>query len=257
MLLFFFVDDTVIIHDTQHAKQVDDLQAKLCAAYEMRILGELQWFLGIRVTRKRPQKQLILTQDSYIDKVIWRYHVNTDSKATGAPLTKQDQFVKHTGQASAQDSLNYQQRVGSINFAAVITRADLAFTASKLFQFLTNPSKVHIDATNQVLTYLAHTKHYSIIYDPQTADPRQAFVASSTASFADDLNNRYSSQGYCFKAIRRRCRLEAFKTINSHHEFNRSNRGFDRCFVVWKTNLRTEQRAWRRYQASQKIPNMV
>lgn len=42
MLLFFFVDDIVVLFDRQYKKQLDELQAKLFDAYKMRYLGELE-----------------------------------------------------------------------------------------------------------------------------------------------------------------------------------------------------------------------
>lgn len=71
--------------------------------------------------------------------------------------------MKNTDQATAQQILAYQQRIGSINFAAVITRPDIAFAASKLSSFLINPSPIHIEAANHLLRYLAATKQHAIV----------------------------------------------------------------------------------------------
>ena len=101
--------------------------------------------------------------------------------------------------ATAQEIHSYQQRVGSLNFAAVITRPDVAQAASKLSEFLTNPSKHHMECVNRTLKYLAHTKHLAIVFNTQATYSREIFLASSDASFADDSSTRYSSQGYAFK----------------------------------------------------------
>lgn len=42
MLLFFFVDDIVVIFDRQYTQQVNEFQTKLFNTYEMRYLGELK-----------------------------------------------------------------------------------------------------------------------------------------------------------------------------------------------------------------------
>ena len=101
--------------------------------------------------------------------------------------------------ATAQEIHSYQQRVGSLNFAAVITRPDVAQAASKLSEFLTNPSKNHMECVNRTLKYLAHTKHLAIVFNTQATYSREIFLASSDASFADDSSTRYSSQDYAFK----------------------------------------------------------
>ena len=120
------------------------------------------------------------------------------SKHLGAPLPSEE-LVKSTMQATPQEIFAYQQRVGSINFPAVITRPDIAQAASKLSQFLTNPSKHHMACANQTILYLGHTRDYSVEFDGQVIDPRQIFLASSDASFGNDPDTRQSSQGYAFK----------------------------------------------------------
>ena len=197
MLLFFFVDDIVVLFDHQHTKQVDEFQTKLFKAYQMRFLGELKWFLGIRISRDRDTRRLWLCQDSYIDKLTSKFKISIDKKCPGAPLPYEE-LLKSTTQATPQEIYAYQQRIGSINFAAVITRPDVAHAASKLSEFLTNPSKYHLDCANRVLLYLAHTKDLSIEFDAQVANSRTVFLASSDASFANDPDTRLSSQGYAF-----------------------------------------------------------
>lgn len=213
MLLFFFVDDIALIYDRRYTPQVEEFQAKFFKIYEMRYLGQIEWFLGIRITRDRTQPHLSLCQDSYIDKLIAKFNVNVSSKAPGAPLSSHEPLIKNNKQATAQQIHAYQQRVGSINFAAVTSRPDVSFAASKLSEFLTNPSKEHIDAAERVLRYLGHTKGYSIVFNAEISDPRTVFLASSDASFAGDPENRYSSQGY------------GFKLFNGMIDWKASNRG--------------------------------
>ena len=197
MLLFFFVDDVVVLYHHQYVKKVDDFQARLFETYEMRYLGELEWFLGIRVVRDRTTHRLWLCQDSYIDKIAAKFNISTATKFPGAPLPI-GELTKSTGQATPQEIYAYQQRVGSINFSAVITRADTADAASKLSQYLTNPSKHHLECANQVLRYLIHTKDLAIEFDGRVTIPRKVFLASSDASFGNDPDTRASSQGYVF-----------------------------------------------------------
>lgn len=197
MLFFFFVDDIVVLFDQRHTKQVDEFQAKLFNAYEMRYLGELEWFLGIRITRDRETRRLWLCQDSYIDKLTSKLNISTDKKCPGAPLPYEE-LMKSTSQATSQEIYSYQPRIGSINFAAVITRPDVAHAASKLSGYLTNPSQHHSECANRVLLYLTHTRDLSIEFNAQTINPRKIFLASSDASFANDLDTRQSSQGYVF-----------------------------------------------------------
>lgn len=51
LILFFFVDDIVVIYQSNYSKQVDKFQAKLFKVYKMQHLGPLEWFFGIHIMR--------------------------------------------------------------------------------------------------------------------------------------------------------------------------------------------------------------
>jgi hypothetical protein len=55
----------------------------------------------------------------------------------------QIKLLPYSGKASYQLIQQYQCKVGSIMYAAVVTRPDIAFAALWLLRFLTNPSPLH------------------------------------------------------------------------------------------------------------------
>ena len=202
MIVFFFVDDICVIYDKRYSAYVDAFEAKLFNKYEMKALGEIEWFLGIRVTRDRASRKLWLCQDSYIDKIGAKLNI-TGVNAKASPLPVED-IPKFNGIATAQDIFQYQTKVGHVNFPAVITRPDIANSASKLSEHLNNPSPRHIELVNRVIGYLVSTRTLSIMFDgriiiPREVIPKEVLIVSSDSSFADDLQTRYSSQGYAMK----------------------------------------------------------
>ena len=52
--------------------------------------------------------------------------------------------------ASGQVIRNYQGKIGSLLYAAVTTRIDIAFAVSRLASFLTNPGPEHHAAADRV-----------------------------------------------------------------------------------------------------------
>jgi len=198
MTLFFFVDDIAIIFDKRHTDKVNDFERRLLSTYKMHAMGELEWFLSIRISRDRENKRLWLSQDAYIEKLISRFNVESDNgKWPHTPLPN-EQLLPFDGQASKQDIYRYQQLVGSLNYAAVITRPDVAFAATKLSEHLRNPSPRHLELGMRTIRYLAGTKHLSICYDGQPATNKSTCSAYSDSSYADDTQTRQSSQGYVF-----------------------------------------------------------
>jgi hypothetical protein len=87
----------------------------------------------------------------------------------------------------------YQQKVGSIQYAAVITRPDIAFAASRLARYNTRPGPIHDAAADHVLHYLKNTRDIALEFDGNRAD--DGWIIASDASFADNAD-RKSSQGW-------------------------------------------------------------
>jgi hypothetical protein len=198
LIVFFYVDDIVTLCRKEHLPRLESFEKSLMARYEIRSLGELNWFLGIRVVRDREAKKVWLCQDSYIDKIATRFHLE-HRKPAYTPLPP-DELLPYDGQATAQEIHAYQQRIGSINFAAVITRSDTAFSASKLATFLCNPSPTHLAAADQTISYLYGTKTYAIEYSaPTPGDEQRIFFCASDAAFADDRQTRKSTGGFLYK----------------------------------------------------------
>ena len=118
------------------------------------------------------------------------------NKVPKTPLPSTE-LVPFEGNATAQQIYGYQQRVGSINFSAVITRPDISKSVSILSEFLQNPSPTHIAAADRTLEYLVGTKYLAIEYNGN-CEEKNIFVASSDSAFADDSATRHSSYGFCF-----------------------------------------------------------
>lgn len=129
----------------------------------MRYLGKIEWFLDIRIIKNRHQYVLHLCQDSYIDKLKVKFNIDITKKLPGSSFMKN--YFKNASTAIKKEVFAYQQRVRSINYAAVITRPDVAHAVSKLSEFLINPSAKHLYAANRMLLYLAYIKNLSIKFD--------------------------------------------------------------------------------------------
>ena len=88
----------------------------------------------------------------------------------------------------------YQQKVGSLMYAAVISRSNIVFAVSRLARYLTNPGPLHQAAANRTLLYLR--RHRDLGLQLGGGDE---YVVASDASFADNSADRKSSQGYAMK----------------------------------------------------------
>ena len=159
------------------------------------MLGDLQWFLGMRVVRDREARKLWLCQDSYIDKVVSRYHLE-EGKGPLTPLIPDHPLLPNEETARPEVIHQYQAKVGSMLYPTIITRPDCAFAASKLAEHLQNPSQRHVDAVDRVIKHMRDTKNLAIEYSFDSINDNVIFATD--AAFADNPD-RKSSEGYVMK----------------------------------------------------------
>jgi hypothetical protein len=68
IILFFYVDDIIILYHPDYKKDFEKLEQQLVKLYGLRQMGNIKWFLGIQVERVLASRQLYLIQDSFIAK---------------------------------------------------------------------------------------------------------------------------------------------------------------------------------------------
>jgi hypothetical protein len=69
LIVFFYVNDIVVLVRLEDLEAHEEFERALKNRYEIRCLGKLSWFLGIRVIHDEEQGKVWLVQDSFIDKV--------------------------------------------------------------------------------------------------------------------------------------------------------------------------------------------
>lgn len=141
--------------------------------------------------RDRQQRKIWLSQAAYIDKTARL--ANRNDLKHDTPMST-DELLPREGFALLSEINRYQRKVGSLLFAAVTTRPDIAFATSRLARFLTNPGPRHQAAADRVLLYLK--KYRALALELGGED---TLKVASDASFADNTQDRKSSQGYVIK----------------------------------------------------------
>jgi hypothetical protein len=191
IILFFYVDDIIVAYHKKKLAAATEAINMLKEKYTITGGDDLQWFLGVEIIRLRDQYLIQLSQASYVDKIsrlAYNMSVRHDTPMAAVELKP------YTGYATPSEVNKYQRKIGSLLFAAVTTRPDIAFATSRLARFLTNPSTEHHNAADRVLLYLLKTKWMVL----QSGGGVSLQVASD-ASFADNTLDRKSSQGYTIK----------------------------------------------------------
>ncbi|KAF4474070.1 Retrovirus-related Pol polyprotein from transposon TNT [Colletotrichum fructicola Nara gc5] len=191
IIIFFYVDDIVLAYRKQKENEVQKVTTELRKRYEMTGGKPLQWFLGIEVLRDRKKNLIWLSQSDYIDKIA---NLAEDIDQRHDVPIRREELRPYEPRAVVASVRRYQRKIGSILYAAVITRPDVAFAASKLARFNANPGPEHHKAADRVLLYLRKTASLALRFGGG-----DEFIVASDASFADDTEDRKSSQAYVMR----------------------------------------------------------
>ncbi|EEA18572.1 hypothetical protein EYB25_008686 [Talaromyces marneffei] len=186
-MLFFYVDDIVLAYKKSRQLEADSVLNQLRAKYNISGGEDLEWFLGMRIIRDRSNKVIWLSQATYIDKIAKL----ADTRQTDDTPMSREELLPYEGTATYKSQHHYQRKVGSIMYAAVSTRPDVAFAVSRLARFLSNPGPKHHKAADKVLCYLERHRAYAL-----RLGGGEDFSVSTDASFADNTLDRKSSQAY-------------------------------------------------------------
>lgn len=190
VIIFFYVDDIVVAFREEKRGGADDLIMHLRSRFALQGGDEIQWFLGVAVVRDRATKTIYLSQADYVRKMERFLTTGSDRRIRTTPMAAVE-LQAHPGKATAREIQNYQRIVGTVLYAAVISRPDVAFAASRLARFNLNPDPQHLRAAERVVEYLGATSHYAL-----KIGGGDNFNTWTDASFADNSADRRSSQGY-------------------------------------------------------------
>ena len=190
-ILTTWVDDIKII--TPSKEMANQVKSELHAAFEMVDLGPISFYLGMTVVRDRANRILWLNQKAYIERVVSKYGL-TGCKPVHTPMDESFDPIKNEAQASEKEIEQYQGMVGSIMFAMIETRPDIANAVSIVSRLAQNPSQAHTKAVKRIIAYLATTPNRGIVYGNK--DLR--LLGYCDANWAGDRVTRKSTGSYLF-----------------------------------------------------------
>ena len=89
----------------------------------------------------------------------------------------------------------YASLVGSLMYATICTRPDIAYIVGMLGRFQANPGEAHWVAAKKVLRYLQRTKSFMLVYGRCDSLKLEGYTDSDLAG---DVDDRKSTGGYIF-----------------------------------------------------------
>lgn len=123
-----------------------------------------------------------------------------DCKSSDIPVAKVDKFSlsqcpKNEFEREEMQKIPYVSTVGSLMYARVCSRSDIAYTVGMLGRYLTDPSSDHWKAAKWVLQYLQRTKHHMLTYKKLEL---LEIIRYSDFDFAGCQDSYQSTSGYVY-----------------------------------------------------------
>jgi len=188
-ILAVYVDDLILI--TESTESMDELKQALKTRYKMKDMGELSYILGISVVQEKEKNCVFLHQKHYIETILQKYGMNNANPIT-TPADTNVKLIKDDGVSKPVNPSTYQSMVGSLLYAAMATRPDIAHAVSVVSKFNANPNAAHLTAVKRILRYLKGTVNLALKYERSESG---TLIGFSDADWAGDQDDRRSTTG--------------------------------------------------------------
>ena len=199
LLICHYVDDVLIGFNSASLK--DKMLKLIREQWKVTEEGPLSRFIGLNFDRHADRLGWDVSMGPYIDKIVKRFKL-TGSSPEESPMS--DGFVILPEDLSEEPTeameAEFRSLIGSLSFAAITVRWDIAYAVSVLSRYLMKPNKKVIGEARRVVKYLMGTRDFKITWSTSPGKLKREEVnrlwACADASFAADVITRRSHGGY-------------------------------------------------------------
>ena len=192
-----YTDD--IFGASNNDEEIKKRKEEMGKIWEIKDVGETEYFLGMRVQQDLDAGTIRLTQRPYCEHVLNHFRLeNATPRNTplpvGTTLNSEMSPKTDSGKKEIGDK-PYCSILGSVMWGQLATRPDLSFSVSLLARFQANPGIEHWRALIHVIGYIKNTIDYGLTYSRDAELSPIAYVDTDYGGCAD---TRRSTSGYIF-----------------------------------------------------------
>jgi hypothetical protein len=200
IFLILYVDDILLA--SSNVSLLLETKRFLSSNFDMKDLSEALFILGIKIHQDIRKGVLGLSQKTYLEKVLKKFSMHA-CNPTSALIVKGDKYEsfqspRNQYEINQMKSVPYGLAVGSLMYAQVCTRLDLAFMTEMLGRYQKNPGVSHWNGIKKDLRYIQGTKGLMLTYERSDS---LEIVGYSNLDFAGCLDTDRSTSGYVFKLV--------------------------------------------------------
>ncbi|KAL5819990.1 hypothetical protein ACOSQ4_023832 [Xanthoceras sorbifolium] len=196
IILLLYVDDMLVAGSDM--QEIMNLKRELSKQFAMKDLGAAKQILGMRIKRDTKSGTLLLSQAEYIKKVLSRFNMQ-DAKPVSTPLgihfrLSKEQSPKTEEERTHMAKVPYASAIGSLMYAMVCTRPDIAQAVGAVSRYMNNPGKIHWEAVKWILRYLRGTTNKTLCFKGGDT----TLTGYVDADLAGNVDIRKSTTGYVY-----------------------------------------------------------
>lgn len=209
MLIYRFVDDML---GSYHADDLAEFQQSvklLQDRFRIKQMTSATWMLGMRIARDRKARTITLSQELYVTKALEKFGLQ-QCRVVSTPEQVGAAHESGPGLDERAEQQRYMEITGTLMYAAISTRPDIAHAVHYLASHMQAPTQRHMLAAERVLRYLAGTKEVGLVFGSRNGElvgdsrGRRAQVQVDVCAFADadwanDKGDRRSISGWVAK----------------------------------------------------------
>ena len=192
-LIAIYVDDILLAAKT--IERLNAVKQALSQKFQVKDMGELHYFLGVRVVQDQKAGSVWIGQQSYTESILKKFGME-DAKNIRTPVDTSTKLIKVNEEDTGVDQQLYQSAVGSLLYLSIATRPDITYAVSNVAKFCAKPTKQHWVAVKRIFRYLKGTQQYGLHYNKSDSNHCVGF---SDADWGGDLDDRKSTSGYVFQ----------------------------------------------------------
>ena len=190
-IIAVYVDDILLA--SKDVNKINDIKVSLSKCFDVKDMGLLHHFLGMKVIQNFVNSSIWIGQPSYIKNVLNKFGMD-NSKPNKIPASPSAKLTAVLNDSEPVDQKLYQSAVGSLLYLSIATRPDITYAVSVVSRFSSSPKQCHWSAVKTIFRYLKGTNNLGLLF----TDNGSSCVGYSDADWAGDCSDRRSTSGYIF-----------------------------------------------------------
>ncbi|XP_043717478.1 uncharacterized mitochondrial protein AtMg00810-like [Telopea speciosissima] len=188
LVIVVYVDDIIFGgHCNDLCKQFAE---KMKYEFEMSMLGELSYFLGLQVSQR--QKGIFISQMKYTKEMLKKFQME-DNKPVGTPMVVGCK-LSTDDESPSVDQTRYRSMIGSLLYLTA-SRPDILQAVCLVARFQASPKETHLLAIKRIFKYLRGTVDYRLWY---SKTDKFTLTTFSDADWEGSIDDRKSTSGGTF-----------------------------------------------------------